>query len=264
MQPALLRFANELSATLVRIFAYVGAVVLLVVVAGRIFDTPSVEAAIEPAARSDWQNVERPYRAFSVTVPEFAEPMPGYAIRRHASAGGRKDVMTWGAPDGAGSRLMIEVYRPGAELKRFGEPAAEIAIRTAGLGQVGALTPADAIESKFGRVTTFDFTAGAGERVRQCLGFVRAFGEPRLQLSGWYCKGGAEVVERATLSCALERLSLVMAASEPKVQELFARAETRRKFCAPKPAFRTATTLRRNDWIEAPKTPKLRGRVAAR
>ena len=58
-------------------------------------------AAIDPAPRSDWTTLERPYRAFSLTAPNL--PEADYAIRRHA-AGGRKDVMTVGAAEDAGSR----------------------------------------------------------------------------------------------------------------------------------------------------------------
>ena len=91
---------------------------------------------------------------------------------------------------------------------------------------------------------------GPTHRPRNCLGFARAFGDPRLQIAGWYCKGDAEVVDRRTLACAIEGLSLIAAASEPKVQQLFASAEQKRVFCAPRTAPRGATTLRRHDWIE--------------
>ena len=66
---------------------------------------------------------------------------------------------------------------------------------------------------------------------RHCLGFVRDYDEPRLQLSGWFCQGGAEFVERSTLACALDRLTLLSAGSEPKVGALFAQAELNRSFC---------------------------------
>jgi hypothetical protein len=75
------------------------------------------------------------------------------------------------------------------------------------------------------------------------------------------------VVDRSALACAFERLTLLMSASEPKVTEFFARAELNRKFCGQKPVGRTPavnTSIKRNDWIEAPKVPKLRGRVAGR
>jgi hypothetical protein len=262
--PALRSVRGELSATFVRVLAYVGAMAVLAVLAAKIFGTPLVEAAIEPATRTEWTGVERPFRAFALTIPEFAEPEPDYAIRRHATGGGRKDIMTWGKPDSAGSRLMIEIYRPGKELKRFGDAESAAAARTSDLGGPYGLKPTDPIDSKFGRVATFGFTASAGGQRRHCLGFVRAFSDPLLQIAGWYCKGGAEVVERQTLSCALDRVTLLMAASEPKVTELFAKAELQRKFCSPKSKQERTSNTRRNDWIDAAKQPKLRGRAAAR
>ena len=177
--------------------------------------------------------------------------------------------MTWGAPwgetGGDGSRLMIEVYRPGSEIDRFGDPANEVVARTATLGGPYALKPGAAIDSKFGRVATYDFTARSGDRRHQCLGFVRSIADPRLQLAGWYCRGRVEVIDRGEFGCALERLSLMMSASEPKVTEFFAKAELQRRLCAtkPKPTQRASNT-KRDDWIDAPKEPKLRGRVVAR
>jgi hypothetical protein len=160
VHPGLRHFADEFSATCVRVFAYIGALAVLVAISVRFFGSPAVEAAVEPA-RSAWTNVERPYRAFALTVPEFADPDPDYAIRRHPD-GGRKDVLTWGDPSGIGSRLMLEIYRAGHEIRRFGEPATEVVARTAELGGPYALKPAEGIESKFGRLTAFDFTATQG------------------------------------------------------------------------------------------------------
>jgi hypothetical protein len=262
VHPGLRKFAHELTATCVRVFAYVAALGVLIAVGFKFFGKPQVD--IEPV-RSAWTAVERPYRAFALTVPEFVTPEPDYAIHRHAG-GGRKDIMSWGDASGSGSRLMLEIYRPGQELKRFDDAASEVKARTADLGGPYALKAADPIESKFGRVATFDFVASAGKQARNCLGFVRAFDDPRLQIAGWYCKGAREVVDRSTLACGLDRLSLVMAASEPKVSELFAEAELKRKFCTQKVLAKAikGTTAKRNDWLEAPKEPKLRGRVAGR
>ena len=41
-------------------------------------------------------------------------------------------------------------------------------------------------------------------------------------------------VERTTLACALDRLTLLAAASEPKIGALFAQAERNRHFCGDK------------------------------
>jgi hypothetical protein len=253
---------DELSATFLRLLAYVGAITLLAIGMAKFFGAAPVAAAIDTTPRPDWVNAEHPLRAYSLKIPDFDEAEPDYAILHHASAGGgRKDVMVWGEAEG--SRLKIEIYRPGRELKRFGEPMGEIAARATELGSLSALRPADPMESKFGRFATFDFAARAGGRERHCLGFAHNFRDPLLQIAGWYCKANAEVIDRGTLGCALERLSLDAAASEPKLQELFARAELKRKFCTLKPAPRSVVA-KRTGWIDAPKGPKLRGRVAGR
>jgi hypothetical protein len=255
VHPGLRTFRDEFSATVVRIVAYIGAMAVLAVGLAKMLEAPVV-AAIDPKPRSNWSTIDRPYRAFTLTVPGFADPEPNYAIRRH-TAGGRKDVLSLGGTEGAHSRLMIEIYRPGKELARFGDPAGEVAARTAEVGSAQHLAAVEPINGKFGPVPVFKFTATASGGARNCLGFARAFQEPHLQIAGWYCKGAAEVIDRMTLGCAIEGLSLLAAASEPKVQELFARAEQRRKFCATKPAKR-GPTLRRKDWIDASAQPKLR------
>jgi hypothetical protein len=267
VQPGLLGFANELSATCVRLFAYIGGVVVLGVVAVKVFGTPTVEAAVDPSLRA-WVEVERPFRAFTAGAPELTEAEPDYSIRRNVKGGGRKDIMRWGAAwndAGTSSRLLIEVYRPGKEIARFGDAESAVAAFATELGGPYALAPAQAIESKFGRFTVLGFTARRAGQPRNCLGFAHAFNDPLVQIAGWYCKADAEIVERATLACALERLSLLMAASEPKITELFAKAELQRKLCAVKPArTQKASNTRRHDWIDARKAPKLRGRMATR
>jgi hypothetical protein len=262
VHPALRTFRDELGDFFIRLLAYVGGVAVLALVAMRMFGTPAVKAAIETAPRSDWVNVARPYRAFALTIPDFAEPEPDYAIRRHAIGGGRRDIMSWGER-GQGARFMLEIYRPGQEIERFDTPAAEIAARSGELGGVGAIRPAEVMDSKFGPIALYEFTVGSGERAHHCLGFARAFDEPRLQIAGWHCRAAHEVIERGTLSCALDRLSLLMAASDPKVSELFARAELKRQFCRHQ-AWPAAGHVRRKDWIDSGKEPKLRGRVVAR
>jgi hypothetical protein len=262
MHPVFRHFRDELSATAIRIFAYIGVVAVIVITGFIFFRTPDVQAAIEPTA---WTAVERPFRAFAVSVPEFDQADPDYAIQRHSTGGGRKDVMSWGEADAARSRLMIEIYRPGWEISEFGTSYQEVAARAAALGSPSALKEGPALESKFGRLDTFDFTARTGGIARQCLGFVRAFEEPKLQLAGWYCRGGVEVMDRTVLGCALERLSLMMAASEPKVTELFAKAERRRKLCSQKAgAGQRTANVKRFDWIDTSKEPKLRGRVVTK
>jgi hypothetical protein len=238
VHPAWREFRDELSATVTRIIAYLGVLAVIAVTFLLIImppDADSDERTSEPVFRSDWATVQRPFRAFALSMPEFSQPNPDYAIQRHASGGGRRDIMSWGgtSSEAERSRLMIEIYRPGEEIGDFGDAASEIAIRTAALGGPYPLQQAPEIESKFGAFDTFDFVASPDGVPRQCLGFMR--------------------------------LSLVMAASEPKVTELFARAERQRKPCGQKISVlaRLSNTLR-HDWLAAPEMPKLRGHLAAK
>jgi len=231
-------------------------------------DSDADETTSEPVFRSDWTRVERPFRAFALSTPEFAQPDPDYAIQRHASGGGRRDIMNWGGASNEGerSRLMIEIYRPGEEIGDFGDAASEVAIRTAALGGPYPLQQAPELESKFGTFSTFDFVARPQNTApRQCLGFMRAFEQPRLAITGWHCRAALEIIDRSVVACALERLALVMAASEPKVTELFARAERQRKPCGQKSSVlaRLSNTFQ-HDWLAAPAMPKLRGHLAAK
>ena len=94
---------------------------------------------------------------------------------------------------------------------------------------------------------------------------MRAFEEPRLAILGWHCRAGLEIIDRGVVACAFERLSLVMARSEPKVTELFAKAERQRKPCGQKTSVlaRLSNTLS-HDWLASPTMPKLRGQLAAK
>src|SRR5665811_204556 len=153
-----------------------------------------------------------------------------YVIRRHAEGGGRKDILALGDPDSASPYLVVEIYRPGSEIGRFAGPQAAIAATAAALGPVALRSTEEPLVSKFGPLSIIPFETSKGTP-RHCLAFVRTYDDPRLQLSGWFCQGGADFIERSTLACALDRLTLLFAGSEPKVGALFAQAELNRSFC---------------------------------
>src|SRR5262245_3389991 len=267
MHPASREFRDELSGTATRIFAYLGGLAVIGLTFLLIFAPPDEDSADEQPFRSDWLTIGRPFRAFSLTMPEFTEPTPDYAIQSHANAGVCRDIMSVdaGHDDAARSRLMIEIYRPGAEIGAFGDATSEVAIRTAALGGPYPLQAAPAIESKFGPFDSFDFVASPDGAPRQCIGFIRAFDDPRLAITGWHCRAGIELIDRGVVACAFERLSLVMARSEPKVTELFAKAERQRKPCGPRTSVlaRLSNTLS-HDWLAGSAMPKLRGHLAAK
>ena len=73
---------------------------------------------------------------------------------------------------------------------------------------------------------------GGADGARSCLGFVKRVDEPDLPISGWSCQGDTLPARRAAISCMLNRLILLSTGNDPKLAELFARAELRRGSCA--------------------------------
>ena len=114
------------------------------------------------------------------------------------------------------------------------------------------------IDGKFGAVPLVDFAIAPDGRERRCLGFARAFDDPSMQLAGWYCSAGNEVVDRAVLACALDRFTILSAAGDSKVADLFARAELKRSFCGRRNPILAATPEGRTRSAE-PRSVKLRG-----
>jgi hypothetical protein len=250
MHPALHSWREDLSATFVRILAYMGGIAVLSIVAAQYFQSPPVMSAIKPVHQSEWADVERPIPAFALTIPEAAGMPASYAISRHTDGGGRKDVLSLGDPDGIAPYLQVEIYRPGREARSFAEPIDEIAASAVALGAAEPRT-ADEQPSKFGplSIVTFETSKGAA---RHCLGFMRTYDDPLLKLSGWFCQGtkigGAEFIDRTTLSCALDRLTLLAAGSEPKIAALFAQAELNRSFCGQRNILLAPTPKHRALW----------------
>lgn len=253
MHPALHSWRDDLSSTLVRLFAYLGGLALLAIGAALVFQSPALLDGIGPASRSEWIEIERPFRAFALAIPEAADQPDTYAIRRHAEGGGRKDILGLGNPDGSTPYLQVEIYRPGTELSRFGDPREEIAGAAAALGPVDVHLSNERLASKFGLLSIVTFDA-VQSTPRHCLGFVRDYDDPLLQLSGWFCQSGS-AIERSTLGCALDRLTLLSAGSDPKVGALFAKAELNRSYCGQRDPILASTPKYQLLWKALPNRP---------
>ena len=253
--PLLRVFVGEVYAALRHAFIYLCALGLIGLVALDFASRHARSAAAMPAPQPEWIDVGRPFPAFSLILPEL-DGEPRYAIQRHASGAGRKDILTFGALEAAGKpAAAIEIYRPGGELSEIDDAAV-------GAGELRLSVRApkpDTIASKFGDVIVDAFVDRSGDAPRQCLRFSREFEDPRLIIGGWYCNASLEVVDRAFIACALDRLTLLAAGSDPKIGALFARAELKRTFCGQRSVF-VAATPKRTDWIETARDPRLRGR----
>jgi hypothetical protein len=192
----------------------------------------------------------RSHPAFAISQFNLSGKTEAYEIFRHP-AGGRKDVFRWAAA-GEKPAAELEIYRPGGELGQAGPAVAEIAGR---MDPDGVREPeaAGVIDSKFGPVTLLRLVGNA-DNTRSCLGFIKRLDEPNLQISGWSCQGDAWPARRAAISCILSRLTLLTAGNDPKLAELFARAELKRGSCAT-----SATSTSSADWVTGAENPSLRG-----
>lgn len=227
---------GDIRATFVRLLAYMGALAVLAIVAAGFFRAALGVAELRPARpQPEWVDVERPQPAFDLPMPELAASGFHYAILRRNSDGARRDVLTWGEAAGGGPYVMVEIDRAGAAGVRFGDARSEVAARLAGLTLTEDVRPAGETAGKFGTLALVDFAIavpGTHDGLqRRCIGFARPFDEPPMQIAGWYCGGGGEAVDTATLTCALDRLTLQSAGGDAKLAGLFARAELKRTFC---------------------------------
>jgi hypothetical protein len=233
-------FANELRATLARTIAYGAALATFALI---LLEIAAPRGGSVKAANPRWIEVIRPLPAFALTIPEF-EGAPRYSIWRHVSGVGRKDVLSFG--EEGGPTATMEIFRGDVEEEDI----------TASIGKLRLSVPRapNSIDTKFGpvRVET------AIEDGRNCLHVSRKYEELRFEISGTFCSAGMELVDRGMVACALDRLSLVSAGSEPRLATLFARAELRRTFCGQRSVFLAATPKLVTGWIDASRDPKLR------
>jgi hypothetical protein len=265
VRPATYSTPDDIRATLVRLIAYMGALAGLAVAAASFFAAPTdIVAALGSAAaqRPAWTTVERPYAAFELLMPELAGSTYNYAIQRRAKDGARKDLLSFGEPAEAGPYVMVEIYRPAAASDRFLDASSEIATRIVDYAVTDDVKPDGQIDSKFGPVPLVDFAVAphgptTPGHERRCLGFARPFNQPAMQIAGWYCSAGREVVDRAMVACLLDRLTLVN--GDANLHEMFARAEVKRTFCGQRNPILAATPEREE--LSAKVMSALRGRM---
>jgi hypothetical protein len=241
---ALANFADEVVGTLARLFAYVGALALFAILAlAALGQLPSLRDD-EPAEKPGWAEASRSHPAFALSKLDPSEKTVSYAILRHPE-GGRRDVLRW-TGDADKPVAELEIYREGGEFD-VARPATEgLAVRM-GLAAATPLEQAGLIDTKFGPVALFRPT---GTAQGACLGYLKRSEEPALQISGFSCQGDTLPAQRAAVACTLNRLTLLTSGNEPKLAELFARAELKRRPCAPAGS---------SDWLLGAANAQLRG-----
>jgi hypothetical protein len=255
---------DDIRATLVRLLAYMGGLTALAVAAASFFAAPAdIVAALGSAAaqRPAWSTVERPYPAFELLMPELIGSTYDYAIQRRVKDGARKDLLSWGEAAGAGPYVVVEIYRPAVASDRFLDASSEIAARIVDYAVTDDVKPIGQIDSKFGSVALVDFAVAPQGHERRCLGFARPLREPAMQIAGWYCSAGREVVDRTAVACLLDRLTLVN--GDAKLAEMFARAEVKRTFCGQRNPI-LAATPEREERIAPQQPAKLKAALRGR
>ena len=248
IHPALTSFADEICGTLARLLAYVMTLTLLAIGGIYFWDQLPDAVAMEPSSK-DWTLATRSSPAFAVSQSDSRDKPETYEIFRHPE-GGRKDVFRW---SDANKRPIaeLEIYRPGGEATETEPAAADIAVRMDPTGS-RELEAAGIIDSKFGTVSLL--RPVGSNAAAACLGFVKRVDQPNFRISGWICQGSTLPARRAAIGCTLNRLILLTAGNDPKLAELFARAELKRGGCV------TSTTPALSaDWVMGAENPRLRG-----
>ncbi|KYH02300.1 hypothetical protein [Bradyrhizobium sp. DOA1] len=246
IQLTLLAVADEVVGTLAHLVAYVGALALFAILAlAALGQLPELRGD-EPADKPGWSTADRSHPAFAVSRTDSSEKTASYTILRHPE-GGRRDVLRWiGEADRPLAEL--EIYREGGEFDVARPATADLAAQM-GLGAATALEQAGLIDTKFGPVALFR-PVGAAEGMRACLGYLKRYEEPALQISGFSCQGDTLPARRAAVACTLNRLTLLASGNEPKLAELFAHAELKRRGCESQGS---------SDWLLGAANAQLRG-----
>jgi len=231
LRPTLVNFVREFRATSVRLFAYVGGIGALALIAFHQLSPlvaglhTSLPVSNESRA---WTQASRPQPAFSAPVTYFSDKSESYDIFRHPD-GGRRDILSWAPAPEDPPIAQLEIYRPGQERTEFDTGIFKISAR-GDLAHVQDVEPAGLLESKFGPVALTRFSSHASGTAQPCLSLARTFDEPRLLITAWACQG-EQRSQRQALGCMLDRLTLLSAGNDLKLAELFARAELRRAGC---------------------------------
>ncbi|SFJ39830.1 hypothetical protein [Bradyrhizobium sp. Gha] len=229
---ALANFADEVVGTLARLFAYVGTLVLFAILAlAGLGQLPDLRDD-QPTEKPGWAEASRSHPAFALSRLDSSEKTASYTILRHPE-GGRRDVMRWaGDADRPADRPLaeLEIYLEGNEFDVTQPATSGLAVQMR-LAATTSLEQAGLIDTKFGPVALFKPT-GTADGAPSCLGYLKRNEEPALQISGFTCQDDTMPARRAAVACTLNRLTLLTSGNEPKLAELFAHAELKRRSCA--------------------------------
>jgi hypothetical protein len=217
--------------------------------------TPQPALTPKPA----WAPIIRPIRLFTLEAPELAQLAPNYEAIRSMIGDGREDHLSFGAAALTEAPFMrIAVYRAGSEASEPAPFATDLSRRTAAAGLLAAkVTPGETMHPKFGEMQTAELKLSTKGIERSCLGYRRAVASESLRITGWYCAPTGSFAGRASLSCLIDRLTLISAGEDTALRNGFVAAEQRRITCGKIPLLAASATM--PSVADGKDPPRLRG-----
>lgn len=186
--------------------------------------SPETVASISP-----WLRLSKPLTLYSIDAPEFAKLPHQHQARRHTTGNGREDMFMVGAFENPQLFYAVKIYRPGGE--RLAENTLYIdSVRRAAEDGMTVLRMAatEQHRTKFGPASVADIQLQEGQRQRACLTFRLASSNAALMISGLACGADAKPIDRAALTCFIDRISLMASGDDAQVRQVFVEAELSR------------------------------------
>lgn len=176
-----------------------------------------------------WSAILKPTPGFVLDTPLFPREEVVLSARRHNPGGGREDIISLGRPGGPGPFGRVVAYRTGSEAGPPGTLFLELARRTAedGFALVRSVQPAP-LPSKFGAVESAEMVLAVNGRERRCAAWRIVADEQDLRVTGWLCGAEGAGIDRAVLSCLVDRLDVSPSQTDTALRTFFKDTERRR------------------------------------
>lgn len=221
---------------------------------------PAAPPAPPVAARSVWLEIVKPIQLYALAGSEFGRLPLDYAARRRPEGRERQDTLSFGQFGTDAPYARLSIHRIGAQPTSTPDLFVALA-RLAGEGDLAVTKSAMPIpvRTRFGDFATADVTLSRGPLSAPCLGF--RLDPPAVsrtvEIAGLACGGAARPMDRAALSCLLDRIDLVSAGDDEQMRAFFVDAERRRgQECSP---ARLVAAGSRPTWLDGEaRSPALR------
>lgn len=213
---------------------------------------PAVAPAPPIAPRPLWLDIVKPIQLYELAGSEFGRLPLDYTARRRPEGRERQDTLSFGQFGTDAPYVRLSIRRIGGEPAETPDFFVGL-VRLAGEGDLavtksGLPTP---VRTRFGDFATADVTLSHGSRGAPCLGFRLdpSAGTQTIGIAGLACGGAAKPMDRATLSCLLDRIDLVSAGDDEPMRAFFVDAERRRgQECSPS---RLVAAGSRQTWLDS-------------